>query len=180
MSYVSRVETISYAESVLLGDPFDFLTSRSKYSKSWYDRLPSGALLHTLYSTCPLLKSLSHRLTGATGILLFFSYLETKSETFPIRKTADESADCCCSCCHTEGQEDANYEDVLESARRILEKRSEAERAEREAESEEGEARSSLSLLKSLVKKQDQLMRLVEGQAEEIKNLKQAVRFNNR
>jgi hypothetical protein len=31
VAYLSRVDTISYAESLLLGDPFDFLSSWPRY-----------------------------------------------------------------------------------------------------------------------------------------------------
>jgi transient receptor potential cation channel subfamily A protein 1 len=44
-SYISRVETISYMESILLGDPFDFLSNVPTYLSS----LPSGSLLRSLY-----------------------------------------------------------------------------------------------------------------------------------
>ena len=44
-SYISRVETISYMESVLLGDPFDFLSNVPVYLAS----LPSGSLLRQMY-----------------------------------------------------------------------------------------------------------------------------------
>ena len=44
-SYISRVETISYMESVLLGDPFDFLSNVPAYLAS----LPSGSLLRQMY-----------------------------------------------------------------------------------------------------------------------------------
>merc|ERR1719410_380250 len=40
-SYISRVETISYMESVLLGDPFNFLSNVPSYLSS----LPSGSVL---------------------------------------------------------------------------------------------------------------------------------------
>ena len=44
-SYISRVETISYMESVLLGDPFDFLSNVPAYLAN----LPSGSLLRQMY-----------------------------------------------------------------------------------------------------------------------------------
>merc|ERR1711872_956979 len=44
-SYISRVETISYMESILLGDPFDFLSNVPKYLSN----LPSGSVLRQLY-----------------------------------------------------------------------------------------------------------------------------------
>merc|ERR1719474_1346084 len=67
-SYISRVETISYMESVLLGDPFDFLSN-----------LPSGSFLRQLYrsGTC---RRVFTKL-GAKGFLLFYTYLPNKQVT---------------------------------------------------------------------------------------------------
>ena len=65
-----RVETISYMESVLLGDPFEFL-SRWPPIKL-VSRLPSLALCHQVYSACPTVRQAGHCVTGATGILLFY------------------------------------------------------------------------------------------------------------
>ena len=71
--HVSKAETISYAESVLLGDPFDFLSDR---------RSPKSGrgfnLTASCYSAFPAIENLAKKLTGATGILLFYSYLKEK------------------------------------------------------------------------------------------------------
>ena len=74
-SYRSQVETISTFESMLLGDPFDFLSNvPSKLSN-----LPSCSLLQRLYgNSC--LRQLMTKL-GAGEILLFYQYLESKSVT---------------------------------------------------------------------------------------------------
>ena len=74
-SYRSQVETISTFESMLLGDPFDFLSNvPSKLSN-----LPSCSLLQKLYgNSC--LRQLMTKL-GAGEILLFYQYLESKSVT---------------------------------------------------------------------------------------------------
>merc|ERR1719310_2622376 len=68
-SYISRVETISYMESILLGDPFDFLSNVPKYLST----LPSGSILQQLYRNrfC----SKIFRKFGAKRFLLFYTYL---------------------------------------------------------------------------------------------------------
>lgn len=168
VSYISRVETISYAESILLGDPFDFLSQWAPIS--WVEKCPSGTLIHSLYSSCPALKRLSHKITGATGILLFFSYLTTKEETFPLRKRPENSANDgppCCHCCH---QEDGNYEDVLNSARSIL-----IERAHKSTSNIPGD---DPMVWKKILDKQDLLMRLMEKQGEEIKHLRNLIKLS--
>eukprot|EP00095_Tigriopus_kingsejongensis_P000143 maker-scaffold188_size271682-snap-gene-1.26 protein:Tk00143 transcript:maker-scaffold188_size271682-snap-gene-1.26-mRNA-1 annotation:"transient receptor potential cation channel protein painless" len=171
VSYISRVETISYAESILLGDPFDFLSQWAPVS--WARMCPSGTLLYHLYNSCPALKRLSHKITGATGILLFFSYLPTKQETFPIRRRShkhnrgryddDEEVEeeDCCPCCH---QDDGNYEDVLKSARAIL-----LQRTNPPAQA------GDTALMMKIMDKQDTLMKLVELQHEEMRHLRNMI-----
>merc|ERR1719189_767987 len=51
-SYLSRVETISYLESVLLGDPFDFLSNVPRFLSF----LPSCSLFRQLYRSNMLKK----------------------------------------------------------------------------------------------------------------------------
>ena len=83
-SYRTQVETISTFESMLLGDPFDFLSNvPSKLSD-----LPSCSLLQKFYgNSC--LRQIFTKL-GAAEILLFYQYLETKSVTItPNRQTGD-------------------------------------------------------------------------------------------
>merc|ERR1719499_1366971 len=74
-SYISRVETISYMESILLGDPFDFLSNVPKYLSN----LPSGSVLRQLYrsQTCRRVFTM----LGAKGFLLFYTYLPNKQVT---------------------------------------------------------------------------------------------------
>ena len=67
VSQTTRVETISYMESVLLGDPFQFLSRWPPVSG-----LPSLALCHQVSSSCPSARRAGHCITGATGILLFY------------------------------------------------------------------------------------------------------------
>ncbi|XP_040572206.1 transient receptor potential cation channel subfamily A member 1 homolog [Lepeophtheirus salmonis] len=78
VGYVSRVETISYTESVLLGDPFDFLSNWPKIG--WIRSIPSISFLRQMYRN-KYLQKFFHRVTGATGILLFYSFLPDKKLT---------------------------------------------------------------------------------------------------
>ena len=50
VSYISRVETISHLESILLGDPFDFLTRWPP--ASLLAQLPAMALCHQVTTCC--------------------------------------------------------------------------------------------------------------------------------
>ena len=52
VSAVSRVETISYIESLLLGDPFDFLSNVPRYLSF----LPSCSVFRQLYRSKSLRK----------------------------------------------------------------------------------------------------------------------------
>ena len=70
VSHTTRVETISYMESVLLGDPFEFLSRWPPVR--FVSGLPSLALCHQVYSSCPTARRAGHCITGATGILLFY------------------------------------------------------------------------------------------------------------
>jgi len=84
-SYISRVETISYMESVLLGDPFNFLTNVPHYLST----LPSGSILQQLYRNrfC----SKIFRKFGAKRFLLFYTYLPDKQLTL----TPNVNMKCC-------------------------------------------------------------------------------------
>jgi len=112
VSYISSVETISYMESVLLGDPFDFL---SKWPPvSFLSRLPSLALCNKVYSVCPSARKAGHCMTGATGILLFYSLLPDKKKTFP-----QEDDDQICGCCKVRKVEDLP-EEIMEATRCLV------------------------------------------------------------
>merc|ERR1711892_1084783 len=86
-SYRSQVETISTFESMLLGDPFDFLSNVPAMLSS----LPSCSLLRQLYRNRTLKKLFTT--LGSTGILLFYKFLPNKSVT--IRPNEREN-DCSC------------------------------------------------------------------------------------
>merc|ERR1712156_805599 len=65
-SYRSQVETISTFESMLLGDPFDFLSN----VPALLSHLPSCSLLGQLYRSATLRQVFTA--FGATEILLFY------------------------------------------------------------------------------------------------------------
>merc|ERR1719495_1117924 len=117
VSYTTRVETISYMESVLLGDPFEFL---SKWPPvSFLAKIPSLALCHQVYSHCPSARQAGHALTGATGILLFYSLLPEKKKKFP----SDDEEEIC-GACRVKNIEDIP-EDIMDATRTLVLKKDE-------------------------------------------------------
>ena len=78
VSYISRVETISYTESVLLGDPFNFLSNWP--ALRWLSNFPSCSCCAQLYRNHRL-QRFFHKMTGATDILLFYNFLPNKKMT---------------------------------------------------------------------------------------------------
>merc|ERR1711962_1196475 len=74
-SYRSQVETISTFESMLLGDPFDFLSNVPVL----LSHLPSCSLLGQLYRSATLKRFFTA--FGATEILLFYRFIPDKSVT---------------------------------------------------------------------------------------------------
>ena len=90
VSYISRVETISYTESVLLGDPFNFLSNWPRLK--WIVSMPSCSFCSTLYKN-KVLKRFFHKITGSTGILLFYTFLPTKTLTMQPNKN-DRNCNC--------------------------------------------------------------------------------------
>ena len=75
VAYLSQVETISYAESLLLGDPFDFLASVP--AVAWLSSLPSLSCCRQLYRSRTA-RRIFQRITGAHSILLFYNYLHDR------------------------------------------------------------------------------------------------------
>jgi hypothetical protein len=86
-SYRCQVETISTFESMLLGDPFDFLSNVPALLSS----LPSCSLVRQLYRSRTL-RSLFAKV-GATEVLLFYRVFPTRSVTIRPNQRAE---DCCC------------------------------------------------------------------------------------
>jgi len=117
VSYTTRVETISYMESILLGDPFDFL---SKWPPvSFLAKIPSMALCHQVYSHCPSARQAGHAVTGATGILLFYSLLPDKKKKFPSEDDQET-----CESCPVRSVEDIP-EDIMDAAKTLILKKEE-------------------------------------------------------
>ena len=87
-SYLSRVETISYLESVLLGDPFDFLSNVPRFLTF----LPSCSVFRQLYRSNILRRVFTK--IGASNILLFYNYLPEKRS--PILRPNSNQQDCSC------------------------------------------------------------------------------------
>ena len=87
-SYLSRVETISYLESVLLGDPFDFLSNVPRFLTF----LPSCSIFRQLYRSTMLKKIFTK--IGASNILLFYNYLPEKRS--PVHRPNTNQRDCSC------------------------------------------------------------------------------------
>lgn len=87
VSLSSRVELISYMESMLLGDPFDFLTNWPPVG--WLQRMPACSCLKAYYSLKPVRK-MCDAVIGNTQ--LFQSRLKKKEAIFFPNKTRFESS----------------------------------------------------------------------------------------
>ena len=88
IGYISRVDTISYTESILLGDPFGFLSNWPAFK--WVKNIPSCSCCLQLLQH-RFVRDIFHKLTGAEGILLFYSFLPEKTMTI---KANDDKNDC--------------------------------------------------------------------------------------
>jgi len=77
LSLKSQVDLISYFESILLNDPYNFLTSWPRLLAS----LPSCSACFWV-NKLPCCESLLTRLTGGTRLLLFYECLPEKTATF--------------------------------------------------------------------------------------------------
>jgi hypothetical protein len=77
VSYLSQVETISYAESILLGDPFNFLSQWPRIEWMLQGRDTSLSCFRQVYKNRSA-RSIFQKLTGATNLLLFYNYLKDK------------------------------------------------------------------------------------------------------
>jgi len=82
------VENISYLESVLLGDPFDFLSNVPRF----FSFLPSCSLLRQLYRS-NLLRRVFRKMSGGS-ILLFYNYLPEKKSPWIRPNTNNKHCSC--------------------------------------------------------------------------------------
>ena len=79
VGWSSRVELITYIESMLLGDPFYFLSNWPPIKL--LQKIPSCAVCRFLYKF-PRVRDALLKVSGGTKILLFYTCLPTKSATF--------------------------------------------------------------------------------------------------
>lgn len=122
-TYISRVDTISYTESLLLGDPFDFLSSWPAFK--WLKYVPTCSFTNSLNKSKKL-KSVFNKITGATGILLFYNFLPYKTLTIrPNRRDTE----CFSRCMNVE----VMAESIVNSAKNLLMK----QRNEKDCHSED-------------------------------------------
>lgn len=142
VSAISRVETISYVESLLLGDPFDFLSNWPPFA--WIKRLPSLAFCRCIYRNAAV-RDVSVKITGATGILLFYTMLPTK--TFRIMPNKRSLLTC--------QMQPTMSKEVVSSAKAIIRRKEEEKRREREKT--QGEEQ-----LEELAKKVDNIEKMLE------------------
>ena len=88
VSYVSRVELISYIESMLLGDPFQFLTNFPAFKPA--KKLPSCNFFSSIYKIQIIQKLFS--IFGTKRFLLFSERLRNKTAVFlPNRSNQEKS-----------------------------------------------------------------------------------------
>lgn len=142
-SYISRVETISYMESILLGDPFDFLSNVPKYLSN----LPSGSVLRQLYrsQTCRRVFTM----LGAKGFLLFYTYLPNKQVT--LKPNVNRK------CCILAGDEMGR--DIILAAKEVLSKQ---RKVEEEDFVEMSSLRKELLELRERMEKMDDISRKID------------------
>jgi len=149
VAHTARVETISYMESVLLGDPFQFLTNWPRIA--CLARVPSLALCNQVYSLCPGARRVGHALTGATGILLFYSLLPEKRAKFPV----EEGGSCC-------GIMEDTPHHILQAARDLA--------LRKEQESKVDDSRTLNQKILDVLERQSAQISRLEAQIKQFKN----------
>ena len=130
-SNISTINTISYFESVLLGDPMGndmYATQDASFCRC----LKSMSLLQVnylcnriitflilvyminvihfttsfyrfqgMYALCPMMRRVFQKIIGSTGMLLFYSYLSEKQLTLPLKQSPVCENNCACINCCT-------------------------------------------------------------------------------
>jgi len=152
VSYTSRVETISYMESVLLGDPLHFINSWTNISCLAF--LPSLALCNQVYTACPGARRIGHTLTGATGILLFYSLLPDKKAKFPVEEERR------CGGCAATVQD--IHPDIMQAARDLA--------LRKEAETSDSVTEAFNSKVLELLEAQQKHIQKIENQLQSLLN----------
>ena len=122
---ISTINTISYFESVLLGDPLrndgfedtgggfcdcvkklsllQVSISLEQMGRVFFtfeqdtQLMCISSLLQALYAACPCLRRLFQKLIGSTGMLLFYSYLTEKQLSLPLKQSPG-CTNCICPC----------------------------------------------------------------------------------
>ena len=142
-SYISRVETISYMESILLGDPFDFLSNMPQYLSN----LHSGSFLRQLYRNGMCRRIFTK--IGAKGFLLFYTYLPSKQVT--LRPNVNNK--CCVLAADEMGR------DIIVAAKEILANQRKVETGEN---IEISALRKELIELREKMEKMDDIARKID------------------
>merc|ERR1712241_1670268 len=104
-SYRSQVETISTFESMLLGDPFDFLSNVPQLLSA----LPSCSLFRQLYRNTTMRQIFTK--IGASEILLFYKFFPDKQVNIHPNKKHDD-----CSCLRS----DEVGKNIVRAAKEII------------------------------------------------------------
>lgn len=110
VTYISRVDTISYTESVLLGDPFQFLSNWPAFK--WVKNIPNLSCWTPLHKHA-CIQDVFYKMTGATGILLFYSFMKEAKLTMKPNSRSQQS----CQQCISVHQMDQS---ILTSAKKII------------------------------------------------------------
>ena len=141
VGWSARVELITYTESMLLGDPFYFLSNWPPIKL--LQRIPSCAVCRFLYKF-PRVREVLQKISGGTKILLFYTCLPDKKATFyPNKKSRrgllsykkslkiDDNPP---TSSHQQGKEQklAISNEVLDSAKELLLEKMRAGKAEKE------------------------------------------------
>merc|ERR1712083_1145700 len=108
-AYKAQVELISYMESILLGDPFNFLANWPSWI--WLRRIPNCSMVGggRLYKV-PQLREVFHRITGARDIMLFQGTNQDH-----------KSINSLCSCCGSTSEYDpSSTETILEDLPEVI------------------------------------------------------------
>merc|ERR1712083_660627 len=142
-SYISRVETISYMESILLGDPFDFLSNMPKYLST----LPSGSCLRQLYKN-GICRRIFTKI-GAKGFLLFYASLPEKQVTLK----PNVNNKCCALAADEMGR------NIIVAAKEIL---AEQRKVESDDKGEISSLRKELIDLREKMEKMDDMARKID------------------
>jgi len=114
-AYKSQVELIAYTESILLGDPFNFLANWPSWI--WLRRVPNFSMVGggRLYKV-PQLREVFHKITGARDIMLFQGTKAEHPKGFCVSFMPNQEykyINYLCSCCGSNDSDSNTEETVL-------------------------------------------------------------------